>query len=84
MKIRASQKLSRQSLQDKLASDDDFLLYESPKKTLNLTLKNIGVSPVNIHEVAQHSCASNVKGKLKKVLNVYKENVSAAYIVSDI
>ena len=54
-----------------------------PKKKLNLTLESIGVSPVNIHRVAQHSHASNVKGKLKKVLNVYKENISAAY-VSDI
>ena len=47
----------------------------------NLTL--IGVSPVNIHGVAHHSRASNAKGKLKKVLNVYKENISAAY-VSDV
>ena len=38
---------------------------------------------VNIHGVAQPSHASNARGKLKKVLNVYKENISAAY-VSDI
>ena len=31
----------------------------------------------------QHSRASNAKGELKKVLNVYKVNISAAYI-SDI
>ena len=49
----------------------------------NLTLNCIGVSPVNIHGVAQHSHASNAKGKLKKVLNVHKENISAAYNVSD-
>ena len=49
----------------------------------NLTLKSIEVSPDKIHGVAQHSHASNAKGKLKKVLNVYKENISAAY-VSDI
>ena len=75
----------RQSSQDKLASDDDFLLYESTKKKLNSTLKSIGVSPVNsIHGVAQHSHTSNAKGKLKKVLNVYKEDISAAYNVLDI
>ena len=49
-----------------------------------MTLENIGVSPVNIHGVAQHSHASNAKSKLKKVLNVYKENISSAYNVSDI
>ena len=59
------------------------MLYESPKKKLNWTLKNIGVSPVNIHGVAQHSHTSNAEGKLEKVLNVYKENISAAY-VSDV
>ena len=57
------------------------MLYESPKKKLNSTLESIGVSPVNIHGVAQHSRASNAKGKLKNVLNVYKENISAAYVL---
>ena len=71
------------SPQDDLASDDDFLLYESPKEKLNSTLESNGVSPVNIHEVAQHSHASNANGKLKKILNVFKENISAAH-VSDI
>ena len=64
-------------------SDNDFLLYESPKKKLNLTLESTGVSPVNIHGVAQHSRTSNTKGNLK-VLNVDKENVSLAYNVSDV
>ena len=73
--------IETESSQDELASDDDFLLYESPKKKLNSTLESIGVSPVNIHGVIQNSCASNVKGKLKKVLNVYKENISAVYNV---
>ena len=60
--------------QDKLASDYDFLLYVLPKKKLKLT--SIGVSPVNILADPQHSHASNRKGKLKKVLNVCKENTS--------
>ena len=66
------------SSQDKLASDDDFLLYESRKKKLNSTLGNIEVSPVNIHGSAQHSHTSNEKGfKSKKILNVWKAGVSA-------
>ena len=69
--------------QDELASNDNFLLYESPKKKLNATLESIGVSLGNIHAVAQHSRASNAKSKLEKVLNVYK-NISAAYNVSDV
>ena len=50
----------------------------------NLTLESIGVFPVNIHGVARHSCTSNAKGKLKKVLNVCKENISSVYNVLDI
>ena len=37
-----------------------------------------------IHWVAQHSHTSNAKGNLKKVLTLYKENISAAYDVLDI
>ena len=76
-----TESIKAENSQDELASNDDFLLYESPKKKLNSTLKSIGVSPVNIHGVAQHSCASNAKSKLKKVLNVYKEDISGAYNV---
>ena len=47
--------IETESSEKELASDDDFLLYESPKKKLNSTLKSIGLSPVNIH---------GVKGKL--------------------
>ena len=43
--------IETKSSQDELASDDDFLLYESPKKKLNSTLKSTGVSPVNIYGV---------------------------------
>ena len=73
--------IETESSQDELTSDDDYLLHESPKKKLNSTLKSIGVSPVNIHRVAQHSRTLNAKGKLKKVLNVYREKVSAAYVL---
>ena len=56
-----------ESSQDELASADDFLLNESPKKKLNWTLESIGVSPVNIHGVVLHSHISNAKGKLKRL-----------------
>ena len=72
-----------ESSQDKLASDVDFLLYESLKKKINSTLESIRISPVDNDVVAQHSSASNAKVKLKKVLSVYKEVISA-YNVSDI
>ena len=72
--------IKTESSEDELASADDFLLYKSPKKKFNSTLKSIGVFPVNFHKVAQHSRTSNAKGKLKKVLIVYKENISAAYM----
>ena len=42
------------------------------------------ISWFSIHGVAQHSHTLNAKGKFKKVLNVYKENISAAYNISDI
>ena len=76
--------IETESSQDELVSIDDFLLYESPKNKLNSTLESIGVSPANVHGVAQHSHASDAKVKLKKVLNVNKENISAAYNISDI
>ena len=41
----------------------------------------LGVSQVNNPRVAQHSRASNAKGKLKKVLNMCKENISAEYVL---
>ena len=65
--------------QDELASDDDFLLYESPKKNLTRLLKVLEF-PQLIPTELPNSHASNAKGKLKNVLNMYKENISAAYV----
>ena len=59
-----------ESSKRELASENDFFLYELPKKKLNSTFEIIGVSPVYIHGVVQHSRTSNTKGKLKNVLNV--------------
>ena len=44
--------IDTESSQDELASDDDFLQYESTTKKVNLTLESTGVSPVNIRAVA--------------------------------
>ena len=76
--------IKTESSQDELASDDNFLLDESPREKLNSTLKSIKISPIKNHGVLQHSHTSNAKGKLKKVLSVYKGNISVAYNVSDI
>ena len=63
------QKLCRQCV-------TEYEKLTKPPENENMTK----ISWVNIHGVAQHSQASNAKGKLKKVLNVYKENISAIYI----
>ena len=39
------------SSQDELASDGDFLLYESPKKKLNLTLEALGFLQLMLMEL---------------------------------
>ena len=82
--MRAWQKLSREREREfirRISIDDNFWVTE---KKLDSTLESIGVSLVHIYGDAQHSRASNAKGKLKKVLNVYKENISAAYNTSDV
>ena len=44
--------IETESSKDELASDDKFLLYESPKKKLKSTLESTEVFPVHIHGVA--------------------------------
>ena len=73
--------IKTESPQEELASDD-FLLYDSPKKKQKKLSKAFEFP--QLHGVAQNSWASNAKGKLKKVFNVHKENISAAYNISDI
>ena len=67
------QKLCRQCV-------TEYEKLTKPPENENMTK----ISWVNIHGVAQHSQASNAKGKLKKVLNVYKENISATSYVLDL
>ena len=43
--------IETENSQDKLASNDDYLLHESPKKKLNLTLESFGFSAVNFRGI---------------------------------
>ena len=52
---------------------------ESPKKRLNTSLETVGVSPANLHGVAQHSRVTKAKEKLKTVLTTYEESISQVY-----
>ena len=38
-----------------IASYDDVLMCETPRKKRNSALESIGASPVNMHGIAQHS-----------------------------
>ena len=42
----------------------------------------MGISPVHLHGVAQHSQASTAKNKLDGAVEVLKTSLSGAYIVS--
>ena len=42
----------------------------------------MGISPVHLHGVAQHSWASTAKNKLDRAVEVLKTSMSDAYVVS--
>ena len=42
----------------------------------------MGISPVHLHGVAQHSWASTAKNKLDRAVEVLKTSLSDAYVVS--
>ena len=42
-------------------NEEDSEADETPKKQLNSSLSAIGISPVNLHSIAQHSRSSNAK-----------------------
>ena len=49
---------------DEDALDDaTYKEYETPRKRLNTSLETVGVSPVNLHGVPQHSRATSAKRK---------------------
>ena len=68
---------------DEDALDDaTYKVYETPRKRLNMSLETVGVSPVNLHGVPQHSRATSAKQKLDKVVDKYTSTIAEAYNVS--
>ena len=43
--------------------DATYKVYETPRRRLNTSLETVGVSPVNLHGVLQHSRATSAKRK---------------------
>ena len=65
---------------DEDALDDaTYKVYETPRKRLNTSLETVGVSPVNLHGVPQHSRATSAKRKQDKVVENYKTTIAEAY-----
>ena len=62
--------------------DATYKVYETSRKCLNTSLGMVGMSPVNLHGVPQHSRATSTKQKLDKVVNTYKSTIAEAYSVS--
>ena len=62
--------------------DAAYKMYETPRKRLNTSLETVGVSPVNLHGVPQHSRATSAKQKLDKVVDKYTSTIAEAYNVS--
>ena len=65
---------------DENALDDaTHEVYETPRKCLNPSLEMVGMSPVNLYGVLQHSQATSAKQKLNKVANTYKSTIAEAH-----
>ena len=62
-------------------SDNDYSC-EMPRKKLNNSLGIMGISPVHLHGVAQHSQASTAKNKMGRAVEVLKTSLSDAFVVS--
>ena len=62
-------------------SDNDYLC-EMLRKKPNTSFDTMGISPVHLHGVAQHSRASTAKSKLDRAVEVLKKSLSDAYVVS--
>ena len=67
---------------DEAPNDATHGVCETPRKQLNTSLETVGVSPLNLHGVPQHSRAKSVKLKLDKVVKKYKSNIAEAYQVN--
>ena len=64
-----------------LESENDYSC-ETPKKKLNTSLDAMGVSPVCLHGVAQHSRASTARNKFSRAVELLKTSLSDAYDVN--
>ena len=58
-------------------TNNEFTEFQTSRKKL----QSIGISPVALHAVSQHSQITNAKMKLDKVLNTIKINISEVYKV---
>ena len=67
--------------QDKFQSvkdtDNEFTECQTPRKKL----QSIGISPICLHAVPQHSKTTNANMKLDKVINTINSDISEAYKV---
>ena len=66
---------------DQKESDNDYSC-ETPRKKLNTSLDTMGMSPVHLHGVAQHSQASTAKNVLDRAVEVLKTSLSDASVVN--
>eukprot|EP00795_Rhopilema_esculentum_P004066 gene4066-20243_t len=60
---------------------NDFDPCETPKKRLNTSLETMGISPVNLHGIAQHSRVLSARAKFDKVVGTLQTKLSSAYSV---
>ena len=63
-------------------SDNDYSC-KMPRKKLNTSLDAMGISPVHLHGVAQHSQASTAKSKLDRAVEVLKTSSDAHNVSTD-
>ena len=67
-------------------TDPDDTCSPSPAKRLNLnqSLSLTGISPINLHSVAQHRRGPAVVEKLSKVVDTFKSNLLEVYSIEDV
>ena len=61
---------------------DNYYSCEMPRKKLNTSRDTMGIFPVHLHGVGQHSWASTAKNKFDRAVEVLKASLSDAYVVS--
>ena len=56
-------------IQEDALDDATYKVYETPRKYLNTSLETVGMSPVNLHGLLQHSHATSANQRLDKVVD---------------